>query len=180
MSLGFDGSMPVAPRLNNMSVAAASSVQPSTSSASSASSERTIASRVLGDQSISTDAILTFPEGLHGFESSREFALVPAARDGFWWLQSTEEAGLAFLLADPFSVSPGYEVDLNAGDTKFLELASPDDALVLTVVTLPVSNDAVATTNLRGPIVINTLRRLGRQVVSAVDGFSLHTEFSLD
>ncbi len=179
MSVGIDGSNAnVLPDLF-MSVAAFSSAPSAVPSPAVATPERTIASRVLGDQVVSADSLLRFPEGLHGFESSLEFALVPAARDGFYWLQSTEEAGLAFLLVDPFRVAPDYELDLGAGDEQFLELAALTDALVLTVVTLPSSKGAPATTNLRGPIVINTHRCVARQVVTAVDGYSLHAEFSL-
>ncbi len=179
MSLGVDGSNASVPSLNTMSVAVPSASLSVPNSSPDAVSHRTIVSRVLGEQTVSSDAILRFPEGLHGFEAFREFALVQAARDGFWWLQCTEEAELAFLLVDPFQAAPGYQVDLKAGDEHFLELAAPEDALILTVVTLPSSKGASATTNLRGPIVINARRRLARQIVSAVDAHSFQAPITL-
>ena len=144
-----------------------------------ASADRTIGSRVLGDLVVPHSSVFTFPEGLHGFAAHHEYALVPAAREGFWWLQATDEAQLAFLLVDPFRVAPGYEVDLRAGDTEFLGLERPEDALVLSVVTLPASKGGTATTNLRGPVVFNVAERRGRQVVSAVEGHGLHVELAL-
>jgi len=139
----------------------------------SPTADRTIASTVLGEVEVSLDTLFQFPEGLHGFERHQEYVLVPAKRDGFFWLQSAEEPGLAFLLVDPFRVQPGYEVDLGAGDQVFLEFQQPDDALVLTVVTLPSSKDGTMTTNLRGPLVLNVRTRKGRQVVRADEGYSL-------
>lgn len=137
------------------------------------SARRTIASRVLGETLVSPDQLVHFPEGLHGFEQHHEYVLVPTPRDGFWWLQSTEEPGLAFLLTDPFRAHPGYEVDLGAGDALFLGLEGPDDALVLTLVTLPADPSGTATTNLRGPLVLNVRTRRARQVVRADDRYAL-------
>lgn len=141
--------------------------------------DRPIVSRILGDIAVPSTSIYTFTEGLHGFESEREFALVPAARDGFWWLQSTTQPQLAFLLLDPFQVHAGYEVDLRPGDIRFLELESPEEAVALTVVTLPESSEGTATTNLRGPLVFNHRAQLGRQVVSAVEGHALQVRIAL-
>ncbi len=173
MSAGFDGSKAIVPLPRPMPAVASSSSTPAVSI------ERTIESRVLGDLIIPTSSLFQFPEGMHGFETHREFALVPAARDGFWWLQATDEAQLAFLLVDPFRVSPGYEVDLGAGDIRFLGLDGPDAALVLTVVTLPASEGESATTNLRGPLVFNVAGQRARQVVSAVDGHGLQEPVAL-
>jgi flagellar assembly factor FliW len=134
-----------------------------------APSVRAVASHVLGDLEVTSDQLLTVPEGLHGFPEHKEFALLPAAREGFWWLQATDEPGLAFLLTDPFRCAPGYELDLSEGDEQFLGLTSPDDALVLTIVTLPASDGGAITTNLRGPIVCNVVNRSARQLVSRND-----------
>ncbi len=171
MSAGFDGSNARAQSHPSMSAV----LQPEMS----LPAERVIASRVLGDVVVSTDNLFRFPEGLHGFEAYTEFVLVPTAREGFWWLQAADEAQLAFLLADPFRVSPGYEVDLGEGDIRFLGLGTPEEALVLTVVTLPGSKEERATTNLRGPVVFNTRAQLGRQVVSAVEGYVVNHPFDI-
>ena len=134
--------------------------------AGSTTSARTIASHVLGDLEVTPDQLLTFPEGLHGFPEHTEFALLPAAREGFWWLQAADEAGLAFLLTDPFRTADGYELDLSDGDAQFLSLNSPDDALVLSIVTLPAAEGGTLTANLRGPLVCNVVTRTARQIVS--------------
>ncbi len=147
---------------------------------SSPAAERVISSRVLGDLALAPEQLFAFPEGLHGFESQQEFALVPAARDGFWWLQSATEAGLAFLLVDPFRASAGYELDLSPGDEQFLALDDASDALVLTIVTLPAEPGGTPTTNLRGPLVFNVAQQRARQVVSRNEAYAFHAPVSLD
>jgi flagellar assembly factor FliW len=134
---------------------------------------RSATSHLLGELTLTESQCFDFPEGLHGFESLRGFALLPTGHEGFWWLQSLEDAGVLFVLADPFRVQPGYAVDIGGEDARFLGLADSEAALVLTVVTLPTSSGGVATTNLRGPVVFNTAARRGRQVVSAVEGHGL-------
>ncbi len=174
MSVGLDGSTANVPPEASMSAVVFSPVN-----SSAVPSHRDIASRLLGEIAVPSDQIFGFPEGLHGFAEQTEYALIPAARSGFWWLQSTEVSELAFLLADPFVCAPGFEVDLSEGDRQFLGLTSPEDAIVLTVVTLPASNGQSATTNLRGPVVFSAMTRRARQVVSANDGHSLHAVMDL-
>lgn len=173
MTAGVDGSTTGVPPHRPMSAVAQTHRPPAPVV------DRTIGSRVLGDLVIPHTSVFAFPEGMHGFEAHQEYALVPAAREGFWWLQATDEAQLAFLLTDPFRVSPGYEVDLGAGDIRFLGLDAPEDALVLTVVTLPATSSGVATTNLRGPVVFNTATQRGRQVVSASDAHGMQVAIEL-
>ena len=145
----------------------------------SASAVRRVASHLLGELAVSESQCLRFPAGIPGFDTLREFVLLPSGREGFWWLQAVADDGVTFLLADPFLVEPGYAVDLGQDDVEALGLSSPSDALVLTVVTIPSAPGGVATTNLRGPIVMNVAARVGRQVVSAVEGHGLQVEIAL-
>jgi flagellar assembly factor FliW len=132
-------------------------------------------SLVLGALSVPTSSVFAFPEGLHGFESHREFALVPAAREGLFWLQSLAEREIAFLLVDPFVTTPGYEVDIGAREKTSLDLQDPAETLVFAIVTLPASPAGQATANLRGPVVFNTRRRMAAQILSAAQDRDLRT-----
>jgi flagellar assembly factor FliW len=134
---------------------------------------RSVTSLLLGDLEVAAAQCFAFPEGIRGFDDEREFALLPTGHDGYWWLQSFADPGLLFVLADPFLAQPGYAVDLGQADTAFLGLTAPEEALVLTVVTLPGAASESATTNLRGPIVFNTRARIGRQVMSGNEGHGL-------
>ena len=58
---------------------------------------------------------------------------------------------------------PDYEPDVATEDVEFLELSSPEDALLFNIVTL--RGDGRATVNLKGPIVVNRYTLKGKQVV---------------
>ena len=124
----------------------------------------TIRSELLGDLTVAADSVFDFPVGLFGFPECRQFVLVPAGRDGFFWLQSLEYATLAFLLADPFQFFPGYAVELSAGDRADLRVATAAEVAILCVVTLPQTRTELPTANLQGPIALNFSARLGRQL----------------
>lgn len=140
---------------------------------------RTLDSIVFGPITIPMSAVFTFADGLHGFEEHREFALVPGARDGLYWMQSTTVREIAFLLVDPFLVVPGYEVDLGASERTALDVEDAADVLVFAIVTLPGTEQGTPTANLRGPIVFNAKRRIARQVLSAAQDRDLHTPVDL-
>ncbi|MEO7359002.1 MAG: flagellar assembly protein FliW [Gemmatimonadaceae bacterium] len=138
-----------------------------------------IDSLVLGQLQVPTSSVFHFPNGLHGFETHTEFALLPAAREGLFWLQSLTSRDAVFLLIDPFVASPGFEVDLGVTERASLQLESPMDVLVLAIVTLPVGSDTAATANLRGPIVLNARVRIASQVMSAVQGHEVRAPVDL-
>lgn len=134
---------------------------------------------VLGELQVPASSVFHFPKGLHGFDTYTEFALLPAAREGLFWLQALASRDVVFLLIDPFVASPGFEVDLGVTERASLQLECPMDVLVLAIVTLPVGNDTTATANFRGPIVLNARVRIAGQVMSAVQGHEVRTPVDL-
>lgn len=125
----------------------------------------TIQSDVLGPLEVPETDIIQFANGLFGFPECRQFVLIKAERDGIFWLQSAEHSSLTFLLADPFLFFDEYSVDLPATETDELGVESPDDVIVLTIVTLPAHADEKPTVNLQGPVAVNMSNRSARQVV---------------
>ena len=138
-----------------------------------------IDSLVLGPLHVPATSVFHFANGLHGFETFTEFALVPAAREGLFWLQALASRDVVFLLIDPFVASPGFEVDLGATERASLQLSNPMDVLVLAIVTLPAGGDTAPTANFRGPIVLNSRVRVASQVMSAVQGHEVRTPIDL-
>lgn len=136
-------------------------------------------SLVLGQISMPASSVFHFANGLHGFETHFEFALVPAAREGLFWLQSLADRDVVFLLIDPFVAVPGFEVDLGVTERAQLKLDNPMDVLVLAIVTLPAGNENAPTANFRGPIVLNARARLGGQIMSTVQGHEVRTPVDL-
>ena len=109
---------------------------------------------------------LRLPMGLLGFEQIKDYVLlVNPAEEPFAWLQVEANASLAFVVVDPFLVMPAYQPDIPQPDVDFLGLKQPSDALLLNIVTVHGPNRA--TVNLKGPIVVNRLTHVGKQVILA-------------
>jgi len=138
----------------------------------------TVQSDLLGPLTVATDAVLTFPRGLLGFPECRQFVLLPSEREHVYWLQSVEYATLAFLLIDPFVFFSGYTVDLAASDLGKVA-TSPDEVMILSIVTLPGAHSTAPTANLQGPVVLNTATRNGYQAVFSDGQYGIREAFSL-
>jgi flagellar assembly factor FliW len=124
-----------------------------------------IQSKLLGPLEVMQTQIYTFPEDIYGFPGARDFALLPTERTGFFWLQSVDFEALTFLLIDPFLFVEGYSVDVGPDELGALEPEDASELMVLTILTLPREQGDAATVNLQGPIVLNVVERLAKQVV---------------
>lgn len=112
------------------------------------------------------EEVINFPEGLLGFAQSTRFLVMPNPTGGpLMWLQSVEDGKLAFIIADPKLFLPDYRVEVSRQDQEALDLTESDEGKVYTIMVVPPKNPRAMTANLQGPIVINTNKRLGRQVV---------------
>ncbi|MEM9746733.1 MAG: flagellar assembly protein FliW [Actinomycetota bacterium] len=119
--------------------------------------------------------LVVFPDGIPGFAGKREM-LVMAGGDllgleneadhpTLFWLQDVVDPDLAFLTAVPWSAYPDYDIDADLDDDVFGE-SEPDDICVLVIVTVRRDGEqALLTTNLRAPVVIDQNRRVGKQII---------------
>lgn len=108
--------------------------------------------------------LVTFPEGLLGFEKYTKFALIDSGYEPFIWLQSTEESNLAFLMIDPFLICSDYEADIDDSALRNIGVDSAEDIIIMTLVTIPKNGSAI-TANFLGPVVINKKNRKCLQVI---------------
>lgn len=120
-----------------------------------------------GDITIDESRVFHFADGLPGFPGAKSFlAMNVEDKSDLYWLQCVDDGALAFLAISPWDYFPDYEPVIGAADQQALELEREEDATVLCLLT--VDRDAeIITANLLGPLVINTARRVGRQVVLA-------------
>jgi len=108
--------------------------------------------------------VVHLPLGLLGFEQVKNYSLLTKPdEEPFMWFQMDNAPHKAFLVISPFLPFPEYQPDLSAADVEFLGLTAPQDALLLTIVTLKREGGAVI--NLKGPIVINQRTLIGKQVI---------------
>lgn len=114
---------------------------------------------------IAEDRVITFPKGLLGFSEFRRFCLLEPGEDScFFWLQSLDDASLAFVVTDPALFVPEFAVPIRQDQMGDLGLARLEDAQVFVIVN---KVDQQLTGNLQGPLVINTMTRVGEQMVLA-------------
>ncbi|TWT03665.1 flagellar assembly protein FliW [Planomicrobium sp. CPCC 101079] len=120
-----------------------------------------------GELEMPENRIITFEKGIPGFEEYKEYVLLPADEQGespFFFLQSIEMEEVSFFLVDPFSFFKDYDVKLEEKMLERLAIEEPTDVIVLTTVSVT-GEMKDATTNLKGPIIINNVKKLGMQVV---------------
>lgn len=117
--------------------------------------------------------LLSLPNGLLGFPQLTAFRLFEPS-DGYplKFLQAVEQPEISFVCMDPVGLKPDYAVPLSDTEAEELALEAPTDALILTLVVIP-EDPRRMTTNLAGPLVVNTRTRIGMQVALPSDRFPL-------
>jgi flagellar assembly factor FliW len=123
-----------------------------------------IKTKALGTVSIVDKQIIELREGFYGFNQYHRFALIDAEQKPFIWVQSLDDPNLAFLAIDPFLFRPDYEIDIDDTLLTPLEIDSPSDVLVFSLITVP-PNGGTITANLQGPLIINRKNNLALQAV---------------
>jgi flagellar assembly factor FliW len=122
-----------------------------------------VASKAYGLIDVDPRQKITFPRGLFGFEGCRDYVLIDAERQPFYWLQSMDSEQVAFILLNPFLLRPDYEVNINNEEMAEIGIQSPEEAVIFSIVTIP--PDGPMTANLQGPLVINRETRVGMQAI---------------
>ncbi|MCS6777559.1 MAG: flagellar assembly protein FliW [Chloroherpetonaceae bacterium] len=134
-------------------------------SGSGEGSVRVVSTR-FGELEVNEEIVITFPDGLIGFEQCQRFVVVRHEEDSaFRWLQSLDVPAVAFPIIEPNQVRPDYAPTISDADARALELDSDTHALLFVIVTVPPGQPQEMTVNLLGPLVINVLTRRGRQVI---------------
>ena len=118
-----------------------------------------------GEIDIAEEKILTFENGLPGFDECFRFTIISSEEtDPFLWLQSIEDPDVALAVINPFRLFPDYSPVVNEVDLEQLGNPSDDDVLALTVAVIPVKYELM-TTNLLSPILINLKTNKAHQVI---------------
>jgi len=107
--------------------------------------------------------VITFPRGLIGFSDLHRFVLITdESNERFSWLQSADDAEVAFLLTDPVPFFKGYAVAIKEETAQELRLEDGGETRLL-VICNKVGD--WLTGNLLGPIMINPGTMLATQIV---------------
>lgn len=118
-----------------------------------------------GEIEVEESSVIKMPRGPIGFEGFTSFVMVEHRPDSdFRWLQSTDEPGLAFVVADPSKFFTEYEVEISDADAEKLHLTSENDASVMVIMTVHANGQEI-TANLAAPVVVNLKEMVAMQVI---------------
>ena len=96
-----------------------------------------IQTTVFGELEINEDKIITFPEGIPGFENLTRFVMIILDQTKpFLWLQSVDE-DVSIPVISPFEFDADYAPSIDDGQFSHLELGNEEDLLVLVVAVIP-------------------------------------------
>lgn len=122
--------------------------------------------KYFGEIEYDADEQITFPDGIFGFEEEHAFLLLPFDGSGgtMLCLQSIATPALAFVVLDPFSLTPDYEPELRENELKQFGARETGELgfYVLCAVKNPPSESTV---NLRCPLVVHPKTREARQII---------------
>src|SRR5664279_2470175 len=124
-----------------------------------------IKSSFFGEQSIDSNTIITFPNGIPGFEDQTRFKLFHQEGDNplIFWLQSLDDESLVFSVAQPSIFNINYDFALNDAEEATLGIDDAADTLILIMLHKDTSNQLAIKGFIRSPLVINSTKRIGLQ-----------------
>jgi len=118
-----------------------------------------------GELDVNPNDIVTFVEGLLGFENLKKYFVVdPGDSTLILWLQSSEDEKVAFPIIEPKIFKPDYIAKLLPADLNGLELEILQSAKLYSILTIP-ANVTEMSANLKAPVVINSAKKIGKQIV---------------
>ncbi|MDR3593977.1 flagellar assembly protein FliW [Clostridium sp.] len=122
-------------------------------------------SKVHGEMQYEENNVITFNKGIPGFNELKKFILLDLQEcEPFKLLQSLEDNEISLIVTSPYEFFNEYEIKLSDETIKNLKIDSPEQVIIVTTVTLN-SDVKKITTNLQGPIVINTSNNFGEQII---------------
>lgn len=127
-----------------------------------------VKTRHFGEIDLTEDKILTFENGILGFEDYKKYTILFNNEDGkgetISWLQSLDEETLAIPVINPLLVKEDYDPVVEDEWLESLGQLNDDNILVLLSMTIP-SNLEKMTANLKAPFIINSDTKKGCQII---------------
>lgn len=128
-----------------------------------------IQSKLLGNQDINPDTIITFPRGIPGFEDQTRFKLFhQEGSEIVYWLQAVDNAELTFSVAHPAHFNINYNFTLTDDEEALLKIDEGDDLLILILLHKDNEQENGKPTikgSIKAPLLINSNKRIGYQKV---------------
>lgn len=128
-----------------------------------------IKTKYFGKVDLKEDKIITFPNGIMGFENYKKYTILYDITDdkdkfSISWLQSLDESSFALPVVNPHHVKPDYNPVVEDEILKPLGEINEENLVIFLALTVP-SDIADMSANLKAPFVLNSDTRTGIQVI---------------
>ncbi len=120
-----------------------------------------------GEINIEEKDIITFEQPIFGFEEKKRyiFMMDDSLNGEFIWLQSVDDGGLCFVLANPCLLGFEYNPVFSENISEIIGHGTYEMWLIMVVA----DNFGDSTVNLKSPVVVNLDERKGAQFISEDD-----------
>ncbi len=127
-----------------------------------------VKSKTFGEQKLDSDSIISFPNGIPGFEDQTSFQLFDLKESEIvYLLQSVNNEDVAFSVAHPSHFNINYQFILTDEEQATLQVQTVDDLLLLLILhkdnLTDVSSSPTIKGSIKSPLIINTKKRIGIQ-----------------
>ena len=125
--------------------------------------------RIFGEIEIADDKIITLEKGMIGFPKLNHFALIfdeekEQKQNSIMWLQSLDDADIAFPVMIPNAVKEDYSPNVNEEIIAPIGTLTEENTYILVTVTVPKRVEDFSV-NLKAPIIINMDNHKGVQLI---------------
>lgn len=121
-----------------------------------------------GEINLDEEKIITFPNGILGFEDCKQYTILYDNEKGdtpvISWLQSIEEPALALPVINPLFVKEDYNPVVEDEILNPLGTLAEENLVILLSLTVPTDLTKM-TVNLKAPFIINSDTKKGCQIV---------------
>ncbi len=119
-----------------------------------------------GELAVDPEKVISLTSAFPGFPESKRFMLRQhSSKSPFMWLQSLDNPDLAFVVIQASRLVPQYQPKLPPFAIKDLGSPAAGDLDLLLILAIPKGKPEAMTANLLGPVVVNTRKKLAKQVL---------------
>lgn len=129
----------------------------------------------LGKFEYTDDDLITMVSPILGFNELSDFLFISSKEFyPFSYFQSVQDVNVTFILADIKVFFPDYSPKFNKSEFKVLQIEEESDMEIFGLVVVK-DDPQKATINLKAPLVINSKKKLAKQIILDDDNYQVKT-----
>lgn len=127
-----------------------------------------VKTRYFGEIDLAEDKIITFENGIMGFEDYKRYTILFDNEGGetpiISWFQSLDDERLAIPVINPLIIKEDYNPTVEDASLVSLGELTDENLIILLTMTIP-SDIKQMTVNLKAPLIINSTTKKGAQII---------------